>query len=466
MRQAAARSQHSRGGGPPITRAERAVSRSQPLHVALLTYRGNRHSGGQGVYVRHLSRELAALGALVEVLSGPPYPDLDDPAAGAAVAGAVPPRGAVRLTKVPGLDLYREPDPFRLPRLREFRSAVDVLEYALMCSAGFPEPLTFSLRVARLFADRMRRGDPLPDVIHDNQGLGYGLLDLQRRGFPVMATVHHPIAIDRRIDLKAAVTLRRRLTLRRWYGFLAMQRRVVARLPRVISVSSASATAVERSFDLPPGRVGAVPIGVDPAVFRPRPEIAQRPGRLIAVMSADVPLKGLVPLLEAIAKVRVERRAELVVVGRPSDEAVATVDRLGIASAVTFESAITTDRLVHLFAEAQVAVVPSLYEGFSLPAVEAMSSCLPVVATTGGALPEVIGPDGHAGLLVTPGDSDAMALAVSRLLDDPALRRAMGMAGRARVQERFTWRQAAERTMQEYHGLLRGAPAATAGSSC
>jgi len=204
----------------------------RPLRIALLSYRSKPHCGGQGVYVRALSRELVALGHSVEVLSGPPYPELD--------AGPV-------LTQVPSLDLYREPDPFRLPRLREFRSPVDVLEFALMCTAAFPEPLTFSLRVAKVL--RGRQGDF--DVVHDNQTLGTGLLALQRAGFPVVATVHHPITEDRRHDLAAAPTLRRRITTHRWYSFLRMQTRVVRRLPALLTVSENSATDIVRDFGVP-----------------------------------------------------------------------------------------------------------------------------------------------------------------------------------------------------------------------
>src|SRR5688500_18391623 len=108
------------------------------MRIALLSYRSKPHCGGQGVYIRHLSRELVRLGHEVEVFSGQPYPDLDE---------------GVVLTKVPSLDLYREPDPFRVPRLREFRDRIDVEEFLTMCTAGFPEPKTFSSRIARLMEE-------------------------------------------------------------------------------------------------------------------------------------------------------------------------------------------------------------------------------------------------------------------------------------------------------------------------
>ena len=165
------------------------------MRVALASYRSKPHSGGQGVYVRNLSRELLAQGHQVEVFSGQPYPELDP---------------GVRLTPVPSLDLYREPDPFRLPRPSEFRSAADLLEFATMCTAGFPEPRTFGIRLDHALRDRLAEFD----VLHDNQTLAPGILRLERRGLPLLTTIHHPISRDRRLELEAATGLDR-LTKRR-----------------------------------------------------------------------------------------------------------------------------------------------------------------------------------------------------------------------------------------------------------
>jgi glycosyltransferase involved in cell wall biosynthesis len=409
-----------------------------PLRVALLTYRGNPHSGGQGVYVHYLSRELVALGHTVEVFSGPPYPDL--------------PAG-VTLTEVPSLDLYRPEDPFRTPRRDEFRGPTDVLEFGTMCCGGFPEPLTFSLRVRRLL--RSRRADF--DVVHDNQCLGYGIPGIARDGLPVVATIHHPITVDRDLELAQAADWQRRMGLRRWYGFVRMQKRVLRRLPRLLTVSESSARDICRQMGARPGQVAVVPVGVDTDWFRPLPHIARVPGRLMTTASADVALKGLVPLLEALAKVRTERHAELVIVGPPRDGSLvpAAIERLGLEGAVTIAGAVDALRMVELYASAEVAVVPSLYEGFSLPAVEAMACGVPVVSTTGGALPEVVGRHRETGLLVPPGDPGALAAAIGEALDDADLRRRLGEAGRQRVLERFTWRATAEATVEHYRQVVR-----------
>jgi glycosyltransferase involved in cell wall biosynthesis len=416
-----------------------------PLRIAYLAYRGNPHSGGQGVYSRHLTRELVELGHQVTVFGGPPYPVLDE---------------GVDFVPVPGLDLYRDPDPFRVPHPREFTSRYHLLEFALMCTAGFPEPYVFSLRARKLL--QPRRGDF--DILHDNQCLGTGMLGMIEDGWPLVTTLHHPITVDRDLHYADAKGIKQRVTLRRWYGFVRMQVRVVSQLPRIITVSKSSATDIVAQMGGHADRMAIVPVGVDHTQFKPLDHVTPVPGRIMTTASADVPMKGLVPLLEATAKVRTERPAELVIIGKPRAESRVgeTIKRLGLEDAVTFVSGVSDQRIVELYNEAEVVVVPSLYEGFSLPAIEAMACGRPLVATTGGALPEVVGTHDETGLLVPPNDPGALATAIGQALDDPALRDRLGGAGRQRVLDRFTWRRTAEGTVEQYRILLEQHAAARA----
>jgi len=421
----------------------RAPRPAQPgkLRIAFLVYRGNPRCGGQGVYTRHLARELVALGHSVEVFAGPPWPELDD---------------GVGFTPVMGLDLYREPDPFRTPARSEFRSRADVLEYLTMLTGGFGEPWAFGMRVKKIL--RRRRDDF--DIIHDNQCMSTGVLDLHYDGMPLLETLHHPITVDRSIALDHATTALKRYSTRRWFGFLRMQVRVVQQLPAVLTVSHNSKADIHAQMGVALDRLTVVPVGVDHAVFRPYPDVVQRPGRLMVTTSSDVPMKGLVPLLEAAAKLRVERDIELVVIGRPRPDGpvAAAIERLGLADIVTTIAGVSDEELARLYGEAQVAVVPSLYEGFSLPAIEAMACGVPVVATTGGALPEVVGESGTTGLLVEPNNPDALVAAIRQLLDDPALRTRLGENGRERVIARFTWQVTARGTAACYDAVLAQRP--------
>jgi MMP alpha-(1->4)-mannosyltransferase len=409
------------------------------LRIAFLIYRGNPRCGGQGVYTRHLTRELVALGHSVEVFAGPPWPELDP---------------GVGFTPVPGLDLYRDPDPFRVPHRREFTSREDWVEFGIMCTAGFGEPLAYSRRARMLLADR--RGDF--DVVHDNQCLGTGMLGMVDDGWPLLTTLHHPITVDRELALSHTTNPWQRFTTRRWFGFLGMQVRVARALPAVVTVSKSSQKDITAQMEVRPERMTVVPVGVDHTVFRPRSEVTPIPGRIMVTSSSDVPMKGLVPLLEAVAKLRTERDVELTVIGRPREggRVDKAIERLGLADIVHCVSGISDDELAQLYGEAEVAVVPSLYEGFSLPAIEAMACGVAVVATTGGALPEVVGTDGETGLLVAPDDPGALAGAIARLLSDPELRARLGDAGRERVINRFTWGVTAAGTAACYQALLRG----------
>ena len=321
-----------------------------------------------------------------------------------------------------------------------------------MCTAGFPEPLTFSLRVRRLLGARRDEFD----LIHDNQCLGYGIKGLMDDGWPVLETLHHPITVDRQLALSHTTNVWQQFSQRRWFGFLRMQVKVARSLPRIVTVSQSSKTDIAAQMGVDPDRMTVVPVGVDPAMFRPREDVEPVKGRIMVTSSSDVPMKGLVPLLEAVAKLRTERDIELVVIGnpRPDGRVAKAIERLDLAPIVRCVTGISDDELARNYGQAQVAVVPSLYEGFSLPAIEAMACGVALVATTGGALPEVVGIDGETGLLVPPDDPGALAEAIGRLLDDDALRARIGAAGRERVLGRFTWQVTAEGTANQYRALL------------
>lgn len=401
------------------------------MRIALLSYRSKPHCGGQGVYVRHLSRELAALGHTVEVFSGQPYPELDP---------------GPTLTRVPSLDLYNDANPFRTPRPSEIRDWIDVLEVATMWTAAFPEPRTFSLRAARLLKDRLADFD----VIHDNQCLGTGLLELEKAGFPVVATLHHPITRDRRLAL-AEAKLHKKITTSRWYSFLGMQKQVARTLEEIITVSTSSATDIAKDFGVDPSKIVTIPLGVDTDRFHPNRD--REPGRIVTIASADQPLKGVPVLLRALATARrAHPKARLTLVSKLKEggEAARLIAELGLREVIDVVSGVDDDELARLVGTAEIAVVPSLYEGFSLPAAEAMSSGCALIASAAGALPEVVGEDGTAGVLVPPGDEAALAEQLVALLANPAERDRLARGARARVMERYSWAAVARRTAKVY----------------
>jgi len=409
-----------------------------PLRICFLTYRGNPHCGGQGIYTHYLTRELVALGHSVDVWSGQPYPELHE---------------SVALQEIPSLDLWNEEAFFRLPTVRELTDPINRREWMHTVTGGFPEPLTFTQRVWRKYQELAP--DARYDVIHDNQCLGDGLLPLQEV-VPIVETIHHPITKDKKIALAATESLRQRFGLRRWYTFIPMQMRVARGLDVLLTVSQKSASDIEEEFELDEGRVRVIEIGVDLDLFKPMPAIEREPNRLIATISANAPLKGLPFLLKAFAELRRERPdLNLTVIGRDGHEQTQRLMRkLNLNGSVEFTGRIPTADIIRRYARSTIAVVPSLYEGFGLPAAEAMACQVPVVSTHAGALPEVVGDDGGAGVLVKPGSAGCIAREISALLDAPEKRQEMGVQGRKRVTNLFTWRRTAERTADLYREAI------------
>ncbi len=402
------------------------------LKICLLSYRSNPHCGGQGVYVRNLSRALKELGHQVEVMSGPPYPFLDD---------------GIKLTVLPSLDLYNNKNN-RKHSIKDLSDPINVLDWFGYLSLGFPDPFTFGLRAYRILKKQFHQYD----IVHDNQSLSYAVLAMSKI-VPTIATIHHPITVDRDIAINSVSSIWKKMQYARWYSFIGMQKRVARKLSHLITVSENALRDINQEFQIPTTKFRLVPNGIDTDVFYPILEIKRENGRIIVTNSADTPLKGLFHLLRAVAQLSETRKIKLIVIGAPKENGgvIRLIRELGIEKYVTFTGRISNEDFVKQYARASVAVVPSIYEGFGLPAGEAMACGVPVISTTGGALPEVVG---DTGILVQPGDHDALANAIRKFLDNPEHARELGWAGYKRVRQNFTWRKAAEMTVASYRDTI------------
>ena len=406
-----------------------------PLRIAYLTYRGKPHVGGQGVYTRHLTKALVDLGHSVEVFGGQPYPVLDE---------------RIAMHKLPSLDIFNDQYPGRLPAYWEMKTWPDVVETARYLTGQFSEPLAFSKRAYRTLQTRVNDFD----LVHDNQCLGWDILKIEKI-IPTIVTLHHPITKDRELEMSHAPNWWKRRSVGRWYSFVEMQGKVASKMPRIVVVSENSITDINKDMGVSRDRMRLVPVGVDPELFKPLPHVARQPGRLITTASADVALKGLSYLLEAMAKLRTERDIRLTIIGKPRPgHSMDLIDSLGLKPYIDFVSGVTDERIVELYAEAELAVVPSLYEGFSLPAIEAMSTGICLVATDGGALPEVTGTNNETVLQCPAADADALAAQIAHGLDDAELRSRIGEAGRNRVVSRWSWKHCAQLTVEQYREVL------------
>jgi len=409
-------------------------SLDSPLRICLLSYRSHPHCGGQGVYLKNLSRALSDLGHHVEVISGPPDPLLDED---------------IPIYRLPCLDLYNPEDLFRTPSFRELSNPINLMEWIGVSSMGFPEPFTFGLRAYQFLRGKFHKYD----IIHDNQSLSYGIWAI-KKFVPTIATIHHPITVDRDIAVRSVSSIWKKMKYMRWYSFIGMQKRVSRTLSHIITVSEKARNDISRFFKIPLRRFRVIPNGVNTDLFSPLPEIRRKKNRIIVTNSADTPLKGLEFLLKAVGVLSRSREVELIVIGIPKKNGniVRLIGELDIGNFVTFTGRIDDKELVQHYAKAAVAVVPSIYEGFGFPAGEAMACGVPLISTTGGALPEVVD---SAGLLVPPADSQALERAIMTVLDNTELANKLGQAGYQRVQNQFTWGKTAKRTVKSYKEAIR-----------
>ncbi len=409
------------------------------MRICLLTYRGNMYCGGQGYYVYYLAKALRNLGHEVHIMSGPPYPLVPD---------------GVKLHELEGLNLYETKalsslkDPLRMLDL------LDCYEVVAKHVGMFPEIFTFSMKAYL----KLRELNPSVkfDVVHDNQTLGYGLLMMKGLGVPVVATIHHPIPIDMKADLAQARGFASKFKRIIFYSFAFMQGVVSKRMDRVITVSKSSADDVIRIFHVPESKVRIVHNGIDTDVFRRVDHVEEEPNRVIVVANTEDRKKGIIYLLKAIQLLKEDTDVKLTIVDRIGEHtkyAPMLVREMGLEDRVTFTGRLTTEELVNRYSTAEVAVTASLYEGFGLPCAEAMSCGTPVIASKAGALPEVVG-NGSAGMLVPPEDPVALAAAIKQLLADKSLRQKLGHAGRKRIEEAFSWDDAAKKTVEVYKEVV------------
>ena len=410
------------------------------MKIGLLSYRSNPFSGGQGIYVKHLSLALTKLGHQVDVISGPPYPDLHED---------------INLIEIPSLNLFELEDNLRLRsfRLSFLFNLADFREWLGVLSGSFPEPYAFGKRV-NIYLDKTSTDY---DLIHDNQSLCHELINIQKE-IPLVTTIHHPITRDRRLALEAAATWKERLSINRWHSFLRMQKKVAPQLNRIVCPSNQSKADVIEELKVNEENIDVVLNGIDLDSFTRDERVEQKPYRIITTASADVPLKGLKFLIEAMTEIIEEiPEAHLMVLGRAKEKGdiAKLISRLNLEEKISFRSGLSQSEVVSLYSSSHICVIPSLYEGFGFGAGEAMACGLPLISTQSGGLKEVIGQEA---VIIEAASSEAIIKAVKDLFSNKEKQLALSRAGRKRMEKEFNWMKAAEayekiysKTIKEFH---------------
>ena len=401
------------------------------LKIAFLSYRSKPFSGGQGIYVKYLSKALYDLGHEIDVFSGPPYPDLDP---------------KINLVKVPSLGLYEKKSKFYDVNPMMLLKPINLFEWLSVNSGGFPEPYTFGKRIKKILKQNLNKYD----VIHDNQSLAYELLFFQKKK-PLVTTIHHPISLDLSYQLQSTNDIFLKLLMRRWHSFLVMQKFVAKRLKKIVVPSNSSMEDIEEEFHVDKNKMERVMNGIDLNVFYPDSKIQKIPFRLVTVASADVPLKGLDYLLNALSDLaEVYSDISLSIIGeqKKGGHTERLIKKLNLEKRVNFFSNLTQEDLRKTYCEAELAIIPSLYEGFGFAAIEAMACGVPLISSSGGALPEVIK---DTGIIIPPKNVKEIYNSVDYLLSSPHIAKELAEKGLQRANSKFSWAAIAKKLEKVYY---------------
>ncbi len=404
------------------------------MKVGLLSYRSHPYSGGQGIYIKHLSKALKNLGHEVSVLSGPPYPELDS---------------GVNLIKIPSLGLFESGERLKAFRLRFLWSPIDLYEWITVMTGGFPEPYTYGKRVLK----RLKENNLKLDVLLDNQSLSSSLLEIQTH-YPLAVTIHHPITKDHKLEMQNAVNWKERLSSSRWHNFLPMQKKVAPQLKNIICVSQPSKEDVISEFKVDEKKITVIPNGIDIGIFKPSSIKKSLSFRIVTTASADIPLKGLRHLILALPRViRQFPLTSLTVIGKSPEKSNLNnlIDDLNLEDKITFRSGISEKEIVKTYHDSDIAVIPSLYEGFGFGAGEAMACGVPLISTDSGGLKQVIG---DAAFKIKPGSVNEIEEGILKLFTEEKIRQELAKKGRERMEEFFDWKIAASAYIEVFKKII------------
>ena len=405
------------------------------LKIALLSYRSDPFSGGQGIYIKNISEALHNRGHEITIFSGNPLPEVNK---------------AIKVVRIETPGFFETFDS--LERLKIFTSLeknrLNFMDFFETFTGTFTEPVFFGERLVKnkYFQETIDEFD----IFHDNQSISsYPETVLKK----LVTTLHHPIHVDKEIDLTSEKSFLKRLSIKRWYSFLNFQKKNLKAVKKVISPSLSSKNDICRYFDYPSKNISVIwnGINLDDCKFHQRESFN---ANFVTIISADVPMKNLKTVLKALYLLKQEGiNAKLTIIGDLREDNNKLIDRLGLTKEITYKSKLPRKQLIQSLNNADIGIAPSKYEGFGFPLVEMIATGLPVIVSDKASLPELAG---NAGLIFNSSDSNDLKEKMKELIENAALRNKVTENSKLRRDDFFGWDEYAKKLEDLYKEIISG----------
>ena len=405
------------------------------LKIALLSYRSDPFSGGQGIYIKNISEALHDRGHEITIFSGNPLPEVNK---------------AIKVVRIETPGFFETFDS--LERLKIFTSLeknrLNFMDFFETFTGTFTEPVFFGERLVKnkYFQETVDEFD----IFHDNQSISSYPEKVLKK---LVTTLHHPIHVDKEIDLTIEKSFLKRLSIKRWYSFLNFQKKNLKAVKKVISPSLSSKNDICRYFDYPSKNISVIwnGINLDDCKFHERESFN---ANFVTIISADVPMKNLKTVLKALYLLKQEGiNAKLTIVGDLREDNNKLIDRLGLTKEITYKSKLPRKQLIQSLNNADIGIAPSKYEGFGFPLVEMIATGLPVIVSDKASLPELAG---NAGLIFNSSDSNDLKEKMKELIENTTLRNKVTENSKLRRDDFFGWDEYAKKLEDLYKEIISG----------
>jgi len=405
------------------------------LKIGLLSYRSDPFSGGQGIYVKNVSEALLNRGHEVTIFSGKPLPVVDE---------------RIKVVEIitPGyFETFNSLERFKIFQAQE-KTRLNLWDFIETFTGTFTEPIFFGDRL--LQNKEFANSADSYDVFHDNQSISAYPDSITKK---LVTTLHHPIHVDRDIDLENESSFLNKLSIKRWYSFLNLQKKNLKKVKKVISPSKSSKKDICHYFEYPAEQISVIWNGIDleDCKFHQRTSFDSK---FVTIISSDVPMKNLKNILKALYLLKNDGlKAKLTIIGDLREENEKLIKDLDLNELVSFKMKLPRNELLKTLNESDVGIAASSYEGFGFPLVEMIATGLPVIVSDKASLPELAG---DAGLIFNSDDVSDLKEKMKELIQNHVLREKLANNSKIRRDAFFGWDEYAKKLEELFEEIISG----------